>query len=371
MGSHSKYAPSSANRWLACPGCISLAAKAPPGESSFYAQEGTAAHTLGEQALFLKAPARDWIGQNLNGIDVTDEMARAVQKYVDYVESRLTGTNEFKLEARVKSEFAGVKVFGTSDAVIINDFGELEIIDYKHGSGKVVEIQDNPQLIIYGLMTMDGLPDYEFTHLRITIVQPRAPHVDGPVRSTTYTLAELDEWRERFTQAIQRTLDEPDTHIPGTHCHWCPGITMCPALRKEASDTAAQEFSAVVDGMTPEQYRDELQKEARVLEYFKKLKERAAQLVSDGTLEIDGYKAVQGYGHPKWNAPDVIAKKLKNKKFKAADIYEKKLISPSKALKLFGEPYREFIEAHSTRKKTRMLLVPVKDKTAKEDFDNE
>jgi hypothetical protein len=41
---HSKFAASSAKRWLNCPGSVRLSEKAPPQFESIYAKEGTDAH---------------------------------------------------------------------------------------------------------------------------------------------------------------------------------------------------------------------------------------------------------------------------------------------------------------------------------------
>jgi len=46
--SHSHLAPSSAHRWLKCPGSVALEAAAPEPPSGPYALEGTAAHLLCE-----------------------------------------------------------------------------------------------------------------------------------------------------------------------------------------------------------------------------------------------------------------------------------------------------------------------------------
>ena len=47
---HSKLSPSSAHRWMACPGSVRLEAQF-PDESSPYAKEGTTAHELVESMM--------------------------------------------------------------------------------------------------------------------------------------------------------------------------------------------------------------------------------------------------------------------------------------------------------------------------------
>jgi hypothetical protein len=368
MGAHCNYAPSSAHRWLACPGCVKLSAEAGPGESSVYAIEGTQAHSLGEYCLEhnfdpLKARVDE------KKINATQDMRRAVKVYTDYV-TEASADKGLELEQRVSTMFDDVKVYGTADAAIIEDWGTLEIVDYKHGSGKVVEVEDNPQLILYALMSAEKYEDRDVSDVKITIVQPRAPHKDGPVRSATYTLEELAEWRERFAEAVKTAEENSDLFVPGPHCHWCRGATQCPTIKRKADELAKIEFEEL-DTLEADEIKHFLDLEKAVNYFFKELKEHAAAKMDSGELRVDGYRAVQGYGHRKWTDVDAVIKQMKGKKFKASEMYEKKLISPQKAIKLFGEPYREWIEDRSTRNKTTVRIEPIGpgEKSAEEDFD--
>jgi hypothetical protein len=85
MTAHAKFGASNAKRRMACPG--SLNAEAPfPDESSPYAELGTAAHELGEFCLVNgHEDAFAFIGEEHNGHKVDDNMARAVQVYIDHI----------------------------------------------------------------------------------------------------------------------------------------------------------------------------------------------------------------------------------------------------------------------------------------------
>jgi hypothetical protein len=82
---HAQLSPSSAVRWMTCPGSVALT-KDMPDTSSKYADEGTDAHELAALCLDLKRDAVSFIGDRMStGNVVDDDMARHVQSYVTYV----------------------------------------------------------------------------------------------------------------------------------------------------------------------------------------------------------------------------------------------------------------------------------------------
>ncbi len=67
--------------------------------------------------------------------------------------------------------------FGTADCILIAD-GTLNICDYKHGKGVEVSAEQNPQMMLYALGTLeifDGI--YDIDTVRMTIFQPRKSNV--------------------------------------------------------------------------------------------------------------------------------------------------------------------------------------------------
>ena len=85
MTLHARLSPSSAQRWINCPGSIREIEKAPPAPDSFAAREGTAAHELAEVCLKRNQNADEFIGAFFNDFEVDEEMADAVQLYLDTV----------------------------------------------------------------------------------------------------------------------------------------------------------------------------------------------------------------------------------------------------------------------------------------------
>lgn len=188
---HAKLSPSAAERWMTCPGSIVLSDGMPQRTSAF-AEEGTLAHEIAEKILN---------GWEPEGVDA--EMLENVRVYTDYVQT-LAVENTLHVETRVK---CFPDLWGTADAVVwMPRRFELHVIDLKYGAGVPVEVANNLQLKIYALASMKtfGMAAQTVT---TTIVQPRCPHPDGPVRSFTYDTIDLIEFNADLEDAI-KTVQE-------------------------------------------------------------------------------------------------------------------------------------------------------------------
>jgi len=226
---HSPIGASSAKRWMHCPGSVALSQKVGKLPSSVHAEEGTAAHELGELSLRLNMPPSAFIGQTLNGFEVTEEMASAVAQYVDVVYGYVEHVNEVnglkgppgKLNIETEFVIAWVhpEAFGTNDSCIAG-IKTLVVLDYKHGEGVQVQAEGNEQLMYYGLgalglYTEAGLLLPE--EVELVIVQPRY-RGSNPVKKWTISTAELIEWgktpsnlpRKKLCQVLTNCLTVKD-----------------------------------------------------------------------------------------------------------------------------------------------------------------
>jgi hypothetical protein len=132
-------------------------------------------------------------------------------------------------------------MFGTNDASIYIPFDHITIVDYKHGQGVVVEVEDNSQEMYYAL-GIAKLVDWAFETLDLLIVQPRARHVEGGVRRWSTTKARLREFEEELRIAARAT-EEPDAPLAaGDWCQFCKAASVCPELREESFRQAGLEF---------------------------------------------------------------------------------------------------------------------------------
>lgn len=270
MSNHAKLSPSN-HRWLVrpdmpgvpgCPGSIRLSASIPPKPSNIYAMEGTAAHTLGERCLHIGIDAADKIGSKIEVRDnpfpsrvfeVTEEMAAAVQVYLNEIRRKrnLITNGIFKIEKRLDLSWLVPDLFGTGDHIAIEPGKRVCVDDYKNGFN-IVEPEDNSQFMIYGLAAMGKGNPHKVSIVELTVIQPNAPHTDGPVRGVLYSAEYLTQWgHEVLFPGAKLALSEDAYLKAGEWCKWCPALAPdvsigwlgCPEAAERVTKVAADMFS--------------------------------------------------------------------------------------------------------------------------------
>ena len=138
---HALLSPSSAHRWMSCPGSVSLS-RLFPDESSSYAEEGILAHAWA--AHFLDPQNQPQPAEALSSDNLT-----FVQDYVLFVERETAGgVRRIEYPVSVSEVTGEANAKGTIDcAALVN--GTLKIIDLKFGKGVKVDAEHNTQLMIY------------------------------------------------------------------------------------------------------------------------------------------------------------------------------------------------------------------------------
>lgn len=263
MADHARFSPSSAKRWMTCPGSLALCRDLPPGKVGSYASEGTAAHSLASLALEAGQPAAAFLGREFeaDGLKfvVDDAMANAVQVYLDYVRQRSAG-GTLLVEQRVEfSQTIGVPgQFGTADAIVLSDDGtQLVVIDLKYGQGVQVYADANEQLMCYAMAVMETFSDIlaDVQEVTIVVVQPRLDHID----EWTCSVGRLQEHAEHAKRAaalamsaLARVEGKDPFTLPASFlqpsdegCRWCPQKANCPALRKMVSALVFDDFEVL------------------------------------------------------------------------------------------------------------------------------
>ncbi|TXH16248.1 MAG: DUF2800 domain-containing protein, partial [Hyphomicrobiaceae bacterium] len=216
---HALLAPSSAKRWMACPGSVALSLKCPKPEDSAYAAEGTHAHEVSEKILSA------WLLDDMDVLPAIEkykhlflnaEMEDCVVSYILTIGRLISGKtlDRIAIEKRFVLD-AELGIYGTADVAFkYKKAGKSigVIVDLKYGQGVVVEADENPQLACYGC-AMDKDPEWgPFDTVYLYIFQPRAEHRDGPLRRMILDRDEIIEWRHQITGAGKAAINEIDSN---------------------------------------------------------------------------------------------------------------------------------------------------------------
>ncbi len=256
---HATWSASASDRLWACPGSLALTAGLPDKESEAAAW-GTAAHEVAEICLREGKDAIDLLGTirktKAHSFAVDEDMAETAQTYVDYVRGRahMAGDMDNPGVLYIEQKFSLEKLNppfeagGTGDAVILDNYsGTIEIVDLKGGRGVVVEAVGNKQLRTYALGAVLANPG-DWRTVRVTIVQPRAPHPDGRIRSEEFDVIDLFDWTVDLQEAMAKAKGAQDGFdgqgaskewardnlSAGDHCLFCKAKATCPALQTKA-----------------------------------------------------------------------------------------------------------------------------------------
>jgi len=380
MTGHAKLSPSSAHRWMACPGSVALC-DGLADVSSKHAELGTFAHDVAADCLECDTDAATWVNGKADN-PCTEEMAGYVQEYLDEVRAYMFGGASLFVEQRVDVCESVGEVYGTADAIVLSGDGKsLDVFDFKYGAGVFVGVEDNPQLWVYGLGALETLPrkDGEESNrcddvevVTVHIVQPR--HHQGGHHWQDIPVGKLRAWGEKtLRDAVDATSIASAPLVAGEHCRWCLAKPTCPQLRRAALEHTRHLFEdedlavpaktpPAPESLTPEQIAAALAAFPVIEQWLKAVREHAYDLASAGAIP-PGYKLVGKRSIRQWK--DEAATVLALEAFLPAGsaIYAPlKVLSPAQAEKLLPKGEREIIAQLTHKPKSGTTLVPASDK---------
>lgn len=325
MSEHARLAPSKAYRWLNCTGSLLYRDGADPGPEAL---EGLKKHE--DAANCLKT------GKNSEFEDV--------QLYLDFVRSLI---GQRYVERRVSLKSISDEIFGTADAIVINPFIKMTIVDFKSGKHEVEAIR-NPQLTLYAIAAWDSL-QLCVSDIDLAIVQPNAPSGDQ-IKVWRLDTYELGIFRDRILAAYKEDKEGNHQHIPGDWCQWCPGASECPAII-----SALPELDNPVSETDVDKIVRFLDAETGIKRAYDQLKIMARSLLLQG-IEVPGYKLVRGLGNRVWIDEEKVHKKVGKKKSTKTVT-----LSPAQFEKKHPE-HKAWVTNNTVRPDKGLILVTEKDK---------
>jgi len=370
---HSPLGASGAYRWMVCPGSVRLAI-GHKDEASSFALEGTRAHALAQTCLLSGDDAWEWINTgNMELADppsdegVSKDMADAVQVYLNSVRSRYPDRNQgnFFVEYGFHCPEIHPLFYGQSDLVYVDEEDRrLDVDEYKHGAGIVIDVQENPQSMYYACGVLDSMNLWDkIDKVTLRIVQPRGWHQDGPIRAWSISTAMLWQWQQDYLLPAMHLAETSLDTKSGEHCRFCPvRYRACPQMQKDFNEL--EELMDLLDKKGGAKALSNPQV-ARILSLGEVLKiaEKAAQKTAFARMssgkEIPGRKLVRGKVNRAWKdgAEDALVKKFGKQAFS-----NPKLLTPANIEKL---PEGEALASEWSEKPVgSLVVVSVSDKRA-------
>jgi hypothetical protein len=231
MSTHAKLSPSSATRWLTCPGSVQLIDDLDEqgllaDDENVYAAEGTAAHAFAAAVLEKQIEPAMLLLMAPTIYNWNFAMIPHIKTYAEHVRALVKLDEELLIEARVEFDQWVPGGMGTTDAAVLDfDRRTVHVIDFKYGRMRV-DAHENPQLKLYAAGI---LQKYEsaFDRFALTIVQPRCKSI------STFELSreELERWlSDVVSPAARLALSADAPLVPSVEaCRWCRARALCKA----------------------------------------------------------------------------------------------------------------------------------------------
>lgn len=367
---HAFLSASASHRWLNCPPSAKLC-EGVPDTPSPYAQEGTDCHELCAY-LVEKALGKKVKDPTKNLAYYNAEMQNCAEEYCSFVLEQLEEAKKYCSDPMVfieqKLDFSRwvENGFGTGDCLILAD-QVLQIIDYKHGLGVLVESDHNSQMMCYALGALEAFDGiYDIDRVTMTIFQPRRDNIS----TWSCSKEELLQWADEVLAPTAALAYEGKGDFKaGEHCQFCKVKATC-RKRAEFNLELAQYDFAMPDTLDELEIAAILEKVDQLIAWGNDIKDYALVQAQSGK-HFDGWKIVEGRSNRKYTDEAAVAAAVTEAGF---DPYEKKLLGITAMNNLLGKKqFDELLGGLVYKPPGKPALVPETDKrpamnTATDDF---
>jgi hypothetical protein len=294
---------------------------------------------------------------------VDDKMVDGIQCTIDEVDRIRDSLFEPEVfpERYFDGSWLDSRFGGTGDVTLVEMFGWAHLVDHKNGY-LLVEVQNedgsgNEQLLNYAVFVLHEHPEVE--GVTVTISQPNGSHAEGPIRSASFTRAEILEFQEKMVKAAAET-DKPNAPLrAGDWCTFCPAKTRCDEFDETVLKEALDEFSTADDppadlvSLKAPVDTAELARKGRwvpLIEGWNRQIMSAIQQELENGNPVEGYKLVRGRANRKWIAAETDIEGI-IKEFEQFGVTRKELLtepelkSPAQVEKLGPKGRKKEIKA--------------------------
>ncbi len=329
---------SSASRVIKCPASVALVNKMPPKASNQYADEGTLLHNAIAELLEKDLEPEALLGFKYKDLVLTEEHLKEkilpALACLDEVDPDCDMRMAIESEVDFGDYLPGV--FGSAD--VIGRLGNRAIVlDWKFGSGVIVNAEENYQGMFYAAAAMrtektkwafEGVDEVE-----IIIVQP------PEMRRWVTTPQRIAEFEMQLSLAVKEA-ERKDARIEsGSHCRWCNAKPICPIM----TDAVARSTQLALKKLNPQQIGIYLE-QADILEgWIKELRELAQQML-EADVRVPGFKLVAKRAIRQWADEQQAENTLMDLTGNHVELLQTKLISPAQAEKLLKKEGKKLPE---------------------------
>jgi hypothetical protein len=250
---------------------------------------------------------------------------------------------------------------GTIDlGVVAND--TIHVVDLKFGAGIEVSPYGNTQGRLYGL-GMDNLYGhlYPITKFKFTILQPRRNNF----ATEELSIDALREWGKNVVMpAAQAAWAGNGPFVPGSHCAsgFCRARHTCSARAQYAVQVGKSVAYRSPELLTDEQVAAILHHADNIKKWCVDVQDYALDRAVRGEKQWPGFKLIESRAQRYYASVDIAAEKLASVGLSTDEIYDKKIISISRAEKKIGKAkFTALFDGLIAKPRGKLRLVPAED----------
>lgn len=310
MTAHAILAPSSAARWMACPGSVQMEQQYPETEESQDALEGTATHWAAQELFADRVIDIGLVAPN--GIALDAEMIEAAEIYYDDV--RATLGEHWRSFVRVESRVYMPRIheanWGTPDC-FAKPGATIYVWDFKYGH-RYVDVFENWQLLDYaeGILAEYGLDnghDDQRIEFVFRIVQPRCFVGGGPIREWRVNAALLRVYFTKLQMGAAEAMSANAKCKTGPQCRDCKARHTCDTLQRAALGYAEEIRAPAAFDLPTHAASYELRTLHRAIEVMKAradgLEEQLLRAAKGGQF-VPHFRLEPSKGCERWSVPE-------------------------------------------------------------------